>query len=40
MRHWYITIMLSVVGGWALAALILLAVIELSDGKAFDSTWL
>lgn len=33
-------ILLCVLGGWLLGVLALFLVIELTDGKAFDSTWL
>lgn len=33
-------ILLCVLAGWLLGVLALLLVIELTDGKAFDSTWL
>jgi hypothetical protein len=31
---------LCILGGWLLGVVLLFLVIELSDGKAFDSTWL
>lgn len=31
---------LCIVGGWLLAVVILFLLVQFSDGKVFDSTWL